>query len=188
MADENPQLRCADSDRERVVEELREHYAAGRLTLDEFQERSDTAYAAKTFGDLGGLTADLPAAALEPAKAKEPARRLSPGVRRAWSSWFAVSMVCTVVWLLGVLSAGDLTYFWPMWVMGPWGVMLIVGTLGNRGGGNGGERHEVEGEQRARQLEEHRRRTDLRFEHRHDRLRHQHERRRHHNRPPGEVS
>jgi len=38
----------------------REHLAAGRLTLEEFDERLDRAYAAKTLGELDDLMADLP--------------------------------------------------------------------------------------------------------------------------------
>jgi hypothetical protein len=53
-------IRASDSDREVVVSALREAYTAGRLTLDEFDERMTEAYAGKTWGDLRTLTADLP--------------------------------------------------------------------------------------------------------------------------------
>src|SRR5438045_3915522 len=56
----DPGMRAGDVDRERVVTLLREHHAAGRLTLDEFEERMRQAYDAKTFGDLAALTRDLP--------------------------------------------------------------------------------------------------------------------------------
>lgn len=54
------QVRASDADRERIVELLRQHTAEGRLTMDEFEERMTAAYAAKTYGELGPLTADLP--------------------------------------------------------------------------------------------------------------------------------
>ncbi len=57
------EIRASDSDRESVVEVLREAYADGRLNLDEFDERTTTAYAAKTWADLRELTSDLPAGA-----------------------------------------------------------------------------------------------------------------------------
>lgn len=57
----DPSLRASDDDRERVAVVLREAYAAGRLTNEEFTERLDATYAARTFGDLAPLTADLPA-------------------------------------------------------------------------------------------------------------------------------
>jgi hypothetical protein len=56
----NPGTRASDQDRERTAAALGGHYAAGRLTLEEFQERLDQAYAAKTLGELDGLMADLP--------------------------------------------------------------------------------------------------------------------------------
>ena len=55
-----PEMRAGDADREHLVEQLREHHAAGRLTLDEFEERMAQAYAAKTYGELRVLTRDLP--------------------------------------------------------------------------------------------------------------------------------
>jgi hypothetical protein len=54
-------IRASDQERESVVDVLRDAYTDGRLTLDEFEERSSAAYAAKTWADLGELTADLPA-------------------------------------------------------------------------------------------------------------------------------
>jgi hypothetical protein len=57
----NDQIRASDADREVVVTTLREAYAAGRLDLEEFDERTSAAYASKTWGELRKLTADLPA-------------------------------------------------------------------------------------------------------------------------------
>jgi hypothetical protein len=54
--------RVGDAEREAVAEQLREHYAAGRLTIDEFRARLDAAYAATTAAGLNRVTADLPAA------------------------------------------------------------------------------------------------------------------------------
>ena len=62
---ENPRLRASDADRDRVAALLREHHAAGRLTADEFQERLTATFAAKTFGELDELMADLPAIDLQ---------------------------------------------------------------------------------------------------------------------------
>jgi hypothetical protein len=59
MATDDP-IRASDVDREAVVATLREAFTAGRLTLDEFDERMTAAYAGKTWGDLRELTADLP--------------------------------------------------------------------------------------------------------------------------------
>lgn len=56
-------LRVSDADRERVVEQLKEHTAQGRLNLEELEERTGAAYAATTRRQLRQLTRDLPAAA-----------------------------------------------------------------------------------------------------------------------------
>jgi len=56
------EMRVGDAEREAAAAELREHYASGRLTLDELNERVDKAFAAKTRGDLDALMRDLPSA------------------------------------------------------------------------------------------------------------------------------
>ena len=54
------QVRASDVDRERTLSALREHTAAGRLSLDEFAERAASVYAARTLHELASCTADLP--------------------------------------------------------------------------------------------------------------------------------
>ncbi len=54
-------IRASDQERESVVDVLRDAFTDGRLTFDEFEERTAAAYAAKTWTDLGELTSDLPA-------------------------------------------------------------------------------------------------------------------------------
>ena len=70
----SPDLRASDADRERVAARLREHMAAGRLTLDELSERLDAAYEARTVAELDELTRDLPATSSPPPASREPAR------------------------------------------------------------------------------------------------------------------
>jgi Domain of unknown function (DUF1707) len=53
-------IRIGDADRERVTARLREHYAEGRLTQEELDERISATLNAKTFGDLRPILADLP--------------------------------------------------------------------------------------------------------------------------------
>lgn len=68
MANEEPaegrkaelDLRASDTDRERVADRLRTAAGHGRITMDELEERLDAAYAAKTYGELVPITADLP--------------------------------------------------------------------------------------------------------------------------------
>ena len=53
-------LRIGDAERDAAAADLGEHYAAGRLTLDELHERLDAVFAAKTAGQLTRIMADLP--------------------------------------------------------------------------------------------------------------------------------
>ena len=54
------EMRVSDAEREATASELREHYASGRLSQDELDERLDRTFAAKTRGDLDAVMADLP--------------------------------------------------------------------------------------------------------------------------------
>jgi hypothetical protein len=65
------ELRASDAERDATVAQLRESVAEGRLTLDEFAERTESAYAATTHAELEALTRDLPAVAAPAA----PSRR-----------------------------------------------------------------------------------------------------------------
>jgi Domain of unknown function (DUF1707) len=53
-------LRVGDAERESIADELREHYAQGRLTLEDFERRLEAAMAASTRADLDQLVRDLP--------------------------------------------------------------------------------------------------------------------------------
>jgi hypothetical protein len=70
--------RVGDAEREAVAEQLREHYAAGRLTIDEFRTRLDAAYSATTAAGLSRVTADLPAAGPRPVGAARGATGVIP--------------------------------------------------------------------------------------------------------------
>jgi Flp pilus assembly protein TadB len=74
MDDSSSHLRLSDVERDDAVSELSTHFQAGRLTMEEFSERSDQALRAKTRGDLTGLFTDLPSAPVPaPALAAVPA-------------------------------------------------------------------------------------------------------------------
>src|ERR1700755_516230 len=55
-------LRAAQADREQAITVLKAAYAQGRLTKDELEARAGQGFASRTYAELGGLTADLPAA------------------------------------------------------------------------------------------------------------------------------
>jgi hypothetical protein len=60
VSEPDDSLRVSDAERDAVVRTLGDHAAVGRLTLDELEERSGRALAAKTRGELATLTSDLP--------------------------------------------------------------------------------------------------------------------------------
>ncbi|MQY07595.1 DUF1707 SHOCT-like domain-containing protein [Actinomadura macrotermitis] len=143
----NPEIRASDADRDRVATSLREHCALGRITTEELQERIEAVYSAKTLGELEAVTHDLPEEDLHtlpvPASQRTPgsasvAARRGGGVaprhdmRTAWAGWASVSAVCTTIWLITVVTGGGLQGFWPIWVAGPWGVLILVGFLFGR--------------------------------------------------------
>ena len=61
-----PEFRASDTDRERVAEVLRDALAEGRLDMEEFEERLEATYRARTYGELAPITRDLPAASVAP--------------------------------------------------------------------------------------------------------------------------
>ncbi|WP_043623480.1 DUF1707 SHOCT-like domain-containing protein [Nonomuraea candida] len=131
----SPEMRASDGDRDRVAAILREHTAQGRITMDEFNERLEALYKTKTYGELAKLTADLPEVDLRhlpvKATAADPAKKqgMHPGMRAAWAAWAAASGINWVIWLIISITSGDLVYPWPLWVMGPWGMILLMSTI-----------------------------------------------------------
>jgi hypothetical protein len=102
---EDPDMRASDADRERVAQLLRDSAGDGRLDMDELSERLDSAYAARTFGELRAVTRDLPVA--PPRPSTELAR---PRHRPSAFVWISVMLIA--IWAL--TGAG---YFWPLWPM-----------------------------------------------------------------------
>lgn len=60
MSAPDPGVRIADSDRERAMADLAMHYADGRLDHEEYDERLDAIWTARTRADLAVLFSDLP--------------------------------------------------------------------------------------------------------------------------------
>jgi hypothetical protein len=134
----DPRIRASDADRDRTAALLREHHAAGRLTAEEFNERLDKVYAAKTLGDLDQLLSDLPGIDLYQLPDRSVERRgpsgfglpwllapratgaISPAWRAAWGSWATVSLVAFLAWLL----SGHPGNVWFLWVAGVYGIIL----------------------------------------------------------------
>jgi hypothetical protein len=89
-------IRAADADRERIAERLRKAHAEGRLDMDEFQQRLENCYGAKTLGELATLVKDLP-------RQSESAEARSLGWLRP-SRWLLVPLV-PVLFALVLISA-----------------------------------------------------------------------------------
>jgi Domain of unknown function (DUF1707) len=96
------QMRVSDADRDRAVSELSEHFQAGRLTSDEFDERSGLALRARTGSDLAGLFADLPRSQAPAAPTPEGPAAPVPRVSRPL-------VAAPVAIVLAVLVAGALS-------------------------------------------------------------------------------
>jgi len=147
-----PHLRAADTDRAAVATVLGQHMSAGRLTLDEYDERLARAYAAKTYGELDELTADLPAAVPAPrAASAQPATSQARGCApagnqgwagdNAWRSWASTALIVISIWAITSLASWELNYFWPIWVIGPWGAVLLAQSV--TGGGHRNRRRQL---------------------------------------------
>lgn len=154
-------MRASDADRERVTEILRDAHGDGRLSQDELLQRLEDTYAARTYRDLDVVIGDLPVARRsvaqvagqlmrEPRSATLATSAGTPMVRSgrarrfarrlltfSWWVYGTVVAMCVVIWLITALAT-DLgaQYFWPLWIAGPWGVLLGTGELAYRARGN----------------------------------------------------
>ena len=113
-------LRASDTERERIIADLRDHAAAGRLTAEELDERVGAALAARTRRDLVALTADLPPL---PRRRDTTAERAE--LREHVRTYLAVMALLVVIWALTGMG-----YFWPVWPALGWG----IGVLSHAGG------------------------------------------------------
>ncbi|MEV0559777.1 DUF1707 domain-containing protein [Dactylosporangium sp. NPDC050588] len=145
--DRREHLRAADVDRQFVAERLKAAVDEGRLSLGEYDERLKDTYAARTYGDLDVILSDLPgfrpvdSGAVAPASgyASAPApaepearaqfRRQPHWLLGIWSGWLIAVTVNVVIWALVSISRGDAAYFWPMWVAGPLGAVLLATSV-----------------------------------------------------------
>jgi hypothetical protein len=102
----DPNLRASDADREATGERLRRHHAEGRLDSEEFQERIDRCYSAKTVGELDELVRDLPRESREHTAGRS--------YRRLWP----IPLVPVLVAILVVALAG--------WHHGGFGLLWLI--------------------------------------------------------------
>lgn len=139
-----PPMRASDADRDRTLETVRQAHAEGRLTVPELHERIEQVYLAKTYAELDEVTFDLPsldAMAADQALVVPAPRSVAPApasrevgvpdeLRDHWRTWGLAVGITTLIWVLGALPFDEVPqFFWPVWVAGPWGLVLLVQTL-----------------------------------------------------------
>ncbi|MFE3458653.1 DUF1707 domain-containing protein [Nocardiopsis aegyptia] len=142
MSDPVPSIRTSDSERDRVAQLLQEHFAQGRLDHEEFTDRLSRTYKARTVDELELVTQDLPerdladiqGAGVQPAQGEDgpPGPQLTmrdPALMVPWALYGGVNVLCFVIWLILFLTAGH-GYPWFLWVLGPWGILMGLVTLG----------------------------------------------------------
>jgi hypothetical protein len=118
----DPDLRVGQAERDAVVAALARHFADGRLTVEEYEERVEGALAARTGHDLEPLLADLPAEPpVRPARAST--YRLQPvRTRPAYPSPRVIAVVAV---LLLVFWAGP----WALWLL--WPALILTRGCGS---------------------------------------------------------
>ncbi|MBL7257045.1 DUF1707 domain-containing protein [Actinoplanes sp. LDG1-01] len=136
-------MRAGDGDRKQVADQLKTALDEGRLDLNEYDERVQRAYGAKTYGDLDGLLDDLPGTVPVQHSQIQPAAPPAPPVAagastpaygenpRQWLGGYAgVVALCTLIWLFTMVASQHWIYPWPVWMLIP----LVLGFFGQRFG------------------------------------------------------
>ena len=126
-----PDLRAGDADRDRTIGVLQSAYAEGRITQEEFETRMGHAQEARTYRELSALTADLPSPPPDTSvEFRDRRAKKRAELRKGWISLAGVALITNAIWLAGlVTSPGQPHYYWPIWVMGPWGAAMLVATI-----------------------------------------------------------
>ncbi|MGH3359241.1 MAG: DUF1707 SHOCT-like domain-containing protein [Nocardioidaceae bacterium] len=103
-------LRIGDAERNAAVTALGEHFAAGRLDKEEFDERTATAWAARTSGDLAPLFVDLPSPHAPPVESADPGSPARSD-RTHRGSWVGLARFAVVVPIVALAVALQISWF-----------------------------------------------------------------------------
>lgn len=101
--------RIGDAERDVATARLGDHFAAGRLEHEEYDERLDAIFSARTRADLDQLFWDLPRA-VAPVVPARPAQRARPGLPR-WVPMLVIAVLIAVAvlkaapWVLLIAAA-----------------------------------------------------------------------------------
>jgi hypothetical protein len=117
-------IRIGDAERQQAIELLGEHLSQGRLSVDEYGDRTARVTAAKTRGELLALFGDLPAPHPQLAQIA-PLPSLTPARDRRWVQ-VAVPLVGLLTVALFFLVKNPFVF-----LIVP-AVALIIGRMGNR--------------------------------------------------------
>ncbi|MGH3423459.1 MAG: DUF1707 SHOCT-like domain-containing protein [Nocardioidaceae bacterium] len=105
------EMRVGDAERDASVSCLGEHYAAGRLTKEEYDERAERAWAARTGSDLTRLFTDLPDTEVYGTAHPRPGAQEDASPWRGRRPWPGVPWLPVLV---GVVAVAALTHLWPL--------------------------------------------------------------------------
>lgn len=123
----NPAMRAGDPERERTAARLGQAFTQGYLSMEEYETRLGSAFAAQDTGELKQLVADLP---VERIRRQDPSRSAARraaarrGVQIHLAAYLAVSVLMIGIWLATAMAAGD-WYFWPVWPILGWGIGIV---------------------------------------------------------------
>ncbi|MFB8274348.1 DUF1707 SHOCT-like domain-containing protein [Nocardia colli] len=121
--------RASNAEREKVVRLLARHMEDGRIDLAEYDQRTAQVYATTTTDDLQLVLSDLPKLPKVPAGKADSRSRIPIWQKIEGTSWLGVSVLVLFIWGAISLSVGEFTYPWPIWVIGPWGAVLVFRML-----------------------------------------------------------
>ena len=124
----NAPMRASDRDRAVIETVLADAFAEGRITRTEYDERSDSAMASRTLGDLVPLVADLPVSQAPRTNLAEQAQRAYVHTRRqaVWA-FLSATLICWVIWT--ATGFGGDGFNAPF----PWPLFAMLGTGLNAG-------------------------------------------------------
>ncbi|MEV6554732.1 DUF1707 domain-containing protein [Nocardia sp. NPDC051756] len=121
--------RASNAEREKVVRLLARHMEDGRIDLAEYDQRTAQVYATTTTDDLQLVLSDLPKLPKAPTGKADSRSRIPIWQKIEGTSWLGVSVLVLFIWGAISLSVGEFTYPWPIWVIGPWGAVLVFRML-----------------------------------------------------------
>jgi Domain of unknown function (DUF1707) len=119
-AQRDPDLRVSQAERDEVVALLAGHFADGRLTVEEYEERVEVALAARTGRDLEPLLEDLPAADAPP----PPRTRRRPMPDRVRAPLIPARLLAVAAVVVLAIATGP----WALWLL--WPALVFTGGCG----------------------------------------------------------